>query len=252
MIQIPVNSICPNPYQPRTVFGQEEIERLAMSIRENGLLQPVAVRNKKNGEYELIAGERRLRATRYLGQTTISAIVVDTSSQQSAILALLENIQRQDLDFFEEAEAYYRLMQQWNMSQTQIAQKIGISQSAFANKIRPHLPSRQSFAEAKHGGGPAQSPETCDRGPAQRLSDGRHDRAHGAGKEGPEKAGLCHQRRAHLLQYHCQSHQNHAAERRGGPGGQAGDGSICGICGPDRQNLIWLFQLEATASAEII
>ena len=136
VIQIPVNSICPNPYQPRTVFGQEEIERLAMSIRENGLLQPVAVRDKKNGEYELIAGERRLRATRYLGQTTISAIVVDTSSQQSAILALLENIQRQNLDFFEEAEAYYRLMQQWNMSQTQIAQKIGISQSAFANKIR--------------------------------------------------------------------------------------------------------------------
>lgn len=136
VLRVPVNSICPNPYQPRTVFRPEEIAQLARSIHENGLLQPVVVRERKNGEYELIAGERRLRATKYLGESQISCIVVDTSSQQSAILALLENIQRQDLDFFEEAEAYCRLMDQWHMSQTQIAQKIGISQSAFANKIR--------------------------------------------------------------------------------------------------------------------
>ena len=131
-----MESIRPNPTQPRLSYESGALEELAESIRENGLIQPILVRQLLDGDYELIAGHRRWMAVRKLGQPTIRAIVENRTDTESAVLALVENIQRQDLDYIEEARAISQLLSQWGMSQEQAAKCIGKSQSAVANKLR--------------------------------------------------------------------------------------------------------------------
>lgn len=131
-----IDSIFPNPAQPRTIFHEEELSNLAESIRLNGLLQPVSVRKLENGTYELISGERRFKATRLLGQEKIKAIILDVDEQQSAILAMIENLQREDLNFFDEARGIFELIYRWKVTQEEAARKLGIAQSTLANKLR--------------------------------------------------------------------------------------------------------------------
>ena len=117
---LPIAQVQPNPMQPRKYFSQEELASLAASIRENGLLQPITVREME-GHYELVAGERRLRASKLAGLTVIPAIVLRMDDNQSAILSLVENIQRADLNFVEEALAIKRLMAQYSYTQEDVA-----------------------------------------------------------------------------------------------------------------------------------
>ena len=135
LVKLPVSRILPNPSQPRKVFRQEELEALAQSIRVNGLLQPVTVR-KENGTYYLIAGERRLRACKLAGLKEIPALLADCPPEDSAVLALLENIQRKDLQMFEQANALVNLLREWQITQEEAAKRLGISQSYLANKLR--------------------------------------------------------------------------------------------------------------------
>lgn len=130
-----INQIHPNPGQPRKIFDKESLTELAASIGQYGILQPVSVRRSANA-YELIAGERRLRAARIAGLTEIPCIVMTMDEEQSGMLALVENLQRRDLDFIEEAEGISRLMRLYGLSQEQAAQRVGKSQSAIANKLR--------------------------------------------------------------------------------------------------------------------
>lgn len=132
---LPARAIRPNPAQPRTVFRQEALEELAESIRQHGILQPLSVRRVGNG-YELIAGERRLRAAQMVGLSEIPCIVMNMDDRESGLAAMVENLQRQDLDFVEEARGISYLMQHWSMSQEQAARMLGKSQSAIANKLR--------------------------------------------------------------------------------------------------------------------
>ncbi len=136
VLSLPVDRIVPNPAQPRQNFAEEELQELADSIRENGLLQPVTVRRAPDGGYELISGERRLRAARMAGLAEIPAILVDSSGRQSAVYAILENIQRRDLDIFEEAGALQLLIREWGVTQEEAARKLGKAQSTIANKLR--------------------------------------------------------------------------------------------------------------------
>ena len=133
---IPHENIYPNPHQPRVRFDYIELENLASSIRANGILQPINVRPLDNEKYELISGERRLRAARITGITKIPCIVMDVSDEQSALFAIIENVQRQNLDFFEEAVAIERLMTEHNLSQEEIGRKLGKAQSTLSNKLR--------------------------------------------------------------------------------------------------------------------
>ncbi len=133
---ISVDSICPNAYQPRIVFNDDTIEELAQSIRVYGIIQPVSVRKITEDNYELIAGERRLRAAKVAGLTTIPAIVVNINDKDSAAIALLENLQREDLNFYEEAVAYNNLIKVHSYTQEQLAVIIGKKQSTIANKLR--------------------------------------------------------------------------------------------------------------------
>ncbi len=133
---IPHDLIKPNPQQPRVRFDYNELEGLACSIRANGMLQPINVRTLGDGAFELISGERRLRAARMIGMTKIPCIVMDVSDQQSALFAIIENIQRENLDFFEEAVAIDRLMTEHGLSQDEIANKLGKAPSTLSNKLR--------------------------------------------------------------------------------------------------------------------
>ena len=135
VIFLPARSIQPNPSQPRTVFREEALQELCESIRRHGILQPLSVRRIGTG-YELIAGERRLRAGIMAGLTEIPCIVMNMNDQESGMVALVENLQRQDLDFIEEARGISLLMDNWSMSQEQTARVLGKSQSAIANKLR--------------------------------------------------------------------------------------------------------------------
>lgn len=135
LIQLPVSKIQPNPSQPRKHFSEEELQSLAQSIRENGLLQPVTVR-KENGSYFLIAGERRLRACKLAGLREIPALVSGCEAKDSAVLALLENLQRKDLQMFEQANAIVNLLREWQITQEEAARRLGMSQAALANKLR--------------------------------------------------------------------------------------------------------------------
>ncbi len=132
---LPIASISPNPGQPRKSFSREGLEELAASIREHGVLQPLSVRRAEEG-YELISGERRLRASRLAGLREVPCILVSVDSEGSSLLALVENLQRRDLDFVEEAAALAQLIRTYHLSQEEAARKIGKSQSAVANKLR--------------------------------------------------------------------------------------------------------------------
>ena len=135
VVFLPARAIQPNPAQPRKIFRQDALMELAESIRVHGILQPLSVRRVGSG-YELIAGERRLRAAGIAGLTEIPCIVMNMDNRESGMAAMIENLQRQDLDFIEEAQGISRLMGQCCLSQDQVAKLLGKSQSAVANKLR--------------------------------------------------------------------------------------------------------------------
>ena len=135
VVFLPARAIRPNPAQPRKIFREEALTELADSIRQHGILQPLSVRRAGIG-YELIAGERRLRAAQMAGLSEIPCIVMNMDEKESSLAAMVENLQRQDLDFLEEATGIARLMEQWGLSQEQAAKMLGKSQSAVANKLR--------------------------------------------------------------------------------------------------------------------
>lgn len=134
--QIPIKTIKPNPNQPRRIFGNDNLKELADSIRMYGVIQPITVRKSGDGTYELISGERRLRASAMAGLMRIPAIVAGINHTDSALIALIENVQRCDLTFLEEAEAYNRLLTEFGYTQEQLAIKLGKNQSTIANKVR--------------------------------------------------------------------------------------------------------------------
>ena len=135
IVQVPVNEIDPNPNQPRRVFDGESLAALAESIKQYGVLSPISVR-LHYGRYELIAGERRLRAARLAGLTRVPCLVLDVDMEVSGLLAMVENLQREDLDFVEEARGISNLIRMFDMSQEEAARRLGLSQSAVANKLR--------------------------------------------------------------------------------------------------------------------
>jgi ParB family chromosome partitioning protein len=132
---VPIENIRPNPYQPRKVFDVKKIEELAQSIRTYGLLQPVIVRRDMD-KFQLIAGERRFIACKSLGWTSIPALIREMSDSAMATIALIENLQRENLSYLEEAEGYQKLLDEFNLTQEVLAQRLGKSQSTIANKIR--------------------------------------------------------------------------------------------------------------------
>ena len=134
--QLPIDKIRPNPYQPRKYFNRASLEELSASILSYGVLQPITVRKMSGGYYELVAGERRLRASELAGLTTIPAILLQVSDSDSAALAFIENIQRQNLSFLEEAEGYRSMMEDYGLTQEELAVKLSKSQSSIANKLR--------------------------------------------------------------------------------------------------------------------
>lgn len=135
IIDIPCEEIAPNQYQPRKVFEQNELLSLAASIKTEGVLQPLLVR-EVGDKYELIAGERRLRAAMMIGLEKVPCIIMEASDRNSALIALVENIQRSDLGFFEEADAIARLIDLYGMTQEDAAIRLGYAQSTLANKLR--------------------------------------------------------------------------------------------------------------------
>ncbi len=144
VVLIPVDSIYPNPDQPRRVFEPEKINELAASIAQYGLLQPITVQQFERNTYQLVAGERRLLACRQLQMEEIPAIVTQMKKEDSAALALIENIQRCSLNYFEEAQAIENLMEMLGVTQQVIAKRLGKTQSTVANKLRllkypPHI-----------------------------------------------------------------------------------------------------------------
>ncbi|MBO5340443.1 MAG: ParB/RepB/Spo0J family partition protein [Oscillospiraceae bacterium] len=135
ILSLPLDTIRPNPDQPRRIFDPAGLEELADSIRALGILQPLTVRRTQEG-WELVAGERRLRAAALAGLERVPCIAIQTDSQNSSLLALVENLQRRDLDFLEEALALDKLQRTYCLSQDEVARRIGKSQSAVANKLR--------------------------------------------------------------------------------------------------------------------
>ncbi|TCS86936.1 ParB family chromosome partitioning protein [Keratinibaculum paraultunense] len=133
---IPIESIRPNPYQPRKDFNKKALEELSQSIKTFGLIQPISVRKIQDETYELIAGERRLRASELANLEEVPAIIVDYKDNESAMVALVENLQREDLNFIEEAEGYNNLIIDHGFTQQQLAERLGKSQSTIANKLR--------------------------------------------------------------------------------------------------------------------
>ena len=136
IILIPQEDIYPNPNQPRSRFDFDELEGLAQSIRQNGIIQPIAVRVNASGNYELISGERRLRASRLVGISLIPCIIMEASDEKSALFALIENMQRSDLGFFEEASAIEKLIVDFNMSRDDVCRKLGKAAPTISNKLR--------------------------------------------------------------------------------------------------------------------
>lgn len=136
VLYLPIDSVRPNPYQPRQEMDKEALNDLCTSIKHYGLMQPVVVRQINGRDYELIAGERRLRACRMADMTEIPAIVVRAGGTDSAVMALIENIQRENLGYIEEAEAFCSLLSDHGMTQEELAVKVGKNQSTIANKIR--------------------------------------------------------------------------------------------------------------------
>lgn len=136
VVEVSVDQLSPNPNQPRTSFSLQGLEELAQSIVAHGVLQPLSVRRLENGTYQLIAGERRLRAARLAGLSRVPCLVIDVGDEESSLLALVENLQRHDLDFLEEALAISQLVSTYRLTQEEVARRLGLSQSAIANKLR--------------------------------------------------------------------------------------------------------------------
>ena len=135
-MEIPLELICVNPDQPRKSFEDKEMYELCDSIKEFGVIQPIIVKRDSRGSYIVIAGERRLRAASLAGLKKIPAIIRDADEKDSALLALVENVQRENLNYIEEAAAYKRLMDDFGLTQTEIAKRVGKQQSTISNKIR--------------------------------------------------------------------------------------------------------------------
>ena len=136
VLLIPTDKIKTNPDQPRKVFDSAELAALSDSIRSNGILQPLSVREERDGCYELIAGERRLRAATLAGFTRVPCIIINTDSTQAAVYSVIENLQRRDLNFFEEASAIEALGEKYGLSQQQLSEKLGKAPSTISNKLR--------------------------------------------------------------------------------------------------------------------
>lgn len=136
ILQIPIEEIEPNPHQPRHYFDHGQLEDLISSIKEHGVIQPLVVSPKPDGTYQLIAGERRFRASTLAGLKTVPAILRDASEQEKLELAIIENVQRQDLNPIEEAKAYIRLMDEFNLTQEEVSAKVGKSRPQVANTVR--------------------------------------------------------------------------------------------------------------------
>lgn len=137
VIQLPVEKIIPNQFQPRTIFEDEKIDELAQTLKTHGIIQPIVVRQLEDEEqYEVIAGERRLRAAKVLEWETISSIIRNLTDTETASVALIENIQREQLSAIEEASAYVQLLELHELTQEALAQRLGKSQSTVANRIR--------------------------------------------------------------------------------------------------------------------
>ena len=134
--KVDINKIVPNPYQPRKTFDDESLADLSASIAQYGVLQPLLVAPVENGDYMLIAGERRLRASKMAELKEVPVIISHYTSQQIAEIALIENLQREDLHFLEEAEGYEQLMEQFHLTQEAMAARVGKKQSTIANKLR--------------------------------------------------------------------------------------------------------------------
>ncbi|EID42807.1 nucleoid occlusion protein [Parageobacillus thermoglucosidasius] len=134
--KIPVSKIIPNRFQPRTIFDEEKIEELALTIHTHGIIQPIVVRECEDGKFEIIAGERRWRAVQKLGWSEIPAIVKNLNDKETASVALIENLQREELTPIEEAMAYAKLLELHNLTQEALAQRLGKGQSTIANKLR--------------------------------------------------------------------------------------------------------------------
>ncbi len=133
---VPITQILANQFQPRKKFVQEDLESLAESIKQNGILQPILVRRKGDGVYELIAGERRLRAAKLASLSKVPVVIRNSKNDESTILALVENLQRKDLNPMEEAKAYSQLIKEFGLTQEQIAEKVGRERSSTANILR--------------------------------------------------------------------------------------------------------------------
>jgi ParB family chromosome partitioning protein len=169
--EVPVGDIRPNPWQPRTHFDQQDLEELAQSIREHGVLQPVLVSQQPDGSFQLITGERRWRAVQLAGMPTVPAMVKEATPQASLEMALVENIQRRDLNPLEEAHAYRQLLDEHGLTQERLAQRIGKSRVAVTNTLRLlHLPEevRQALADGSITEGHARAILMCA-GDPQRL-----------------------------------------------------------------------------------
>lgn len=136
IVNIDTNKIIPNKNQPRKVFDKKALEELSLSIKNYGVIQPITVRKIYDDIYEIVAGERRFKAVKLLNMDTIPAVIIEVGEEESAAMALIENLQREDLDFIEEAMAYERLIEDFELNQTQLAEKLGKSQSTIANKMR--------------------------------------------------------------------------------------------------------------------
>lgn len=136
VMEVPLSAIVPNPDQPRRDVDEGGIEELAASIREHGVLQPVIIQRLPDGRYQLIAGERRWRAARVAGLSTVPAIVRHVSDEERLELALVENVQREDINAVDEAIAYHTLMERFGLTQEEVAQKVGKSRAAVANTLR--------------------------------------------------------------------------------------------------------------------
>jgi len=133
---VKVEKIIPNRSQPRQIFKDDALNELAQSIDTYGIIQPISLRKIDESTFEIVAGERRFRAAKLLGLEEVPSIIVDLDEKDSAIVALLENVQREDLNFMEEAEAYSKLLKEYNYTQGQLAEVIGKKQSTIANKLR--------------------------------------------------------------------------------------------------------------------
>ncbi len=136
LLHIPPSQILPCPYQPRKLLNKQALEDLTENIKENGILQPLTVTRLDNGKYQLIAGHRRLLAAGKAGLDTVPVVVLDKTREEVAVLAVIENLQREDLNFFEQAMAIQSLMTNLNLTQQQVGQKLSLSQPAIANKLK--------------------------------------------------------------------------------------------------------------------